>query len=249
MSEIDEISKKKKKTKSSNFIKILRLYIIPIISVIVFIGIIVGFVFPKVSDIFSELDEINTLNNQIAEKNNTLSQLSSISSRSVIILDQLSIINSIAPSGTTEVVNFRDRITALALKSNLEISSQRFSEVVEPNLSNLPEGGNNYIGVVGLQEVPSEFKMNGTLNNIKNFLQSLDQLEDFVVVKEMKLNFSDSDYNNIEQKPWSFEIQVVKYQFSDKDSEELQTVYKRIPLTAQIDEKVKQYIESRQTVN
>lgn len=247
MSEIDEINKKKKKSSSVRYVKILKLYVVPIFSIGLFIVIIIGAIFPKISLIFSELDEINALNEQIAEKNNTLSQLAGISSKSALVLDQLSIINNIAPSGTTEVVNFRDRITKLSVENSLEISSQRFSEVVEPNLANLPNGGNDYIGVVGLQEVPSEFKMNGTLNNIKNFLQSLDKLEDFVVVKEMKLNYSGTDYSDIENKPWSFEVQVVKYQFSDKDSEELQIIYKRIPLTAEIDDKVKEYIDSRQS--
>jgi Tfp pilus assembly protein PilO len=232
MIDLKDQSKNKKKSNSWKFFK---MYIIPLVTLVVFFGIIIILMIPKVQKIFKDLNEISNTNQEIEEKDEHIASLIKLSSESLTTKNQLLKINEIAPEGTVEVVNFRDRITAIAQQNGLTVTLQQFSESgSDSGLVEKPAGD------IVLQEVPTFFELNGTYSNIVNFLNGMDALEDFIVIKEMQLSRSSSFMDD-----WGLKLVLVKYQFNIADKMLLQELYKNISPTADIDTYVVEYLNKK----
>jgi len=233
---------KEEQTKKRN--KFLKLYIVPIFTIIIFIAIIIGLVAPKITEVFGRLDEISTNNATIVDLNQTLSQVKALDANSDTILTNLDTVNTIATSANTEVIKFRDKISDLTTQSNLTIVSQKLSEnnIIPDNST----GGLS--GNVNLVEVPFIFEIVGNFENIKTFISSLNSIDDFVIVKEMELALRDQEGLSSEQVQaaniWSLKIDLVKYQFFE--AKDLQALYLAVPPTARISDQMKSYILLRQ---
>lgn len=229
--------------------KMIKLYFVPLFGFVSFMGIILLLVLPKITQLFSLVEETSNLTTQIEQKDTVIAGLNNLKLNSAQVNGQLSTINSIIPPGTTEVVSFRDRITDIAETNGLTIDAQRLSEVVDANIIDAQAEVQNYIGTLGLQEVPSVFQVSGTFTEIDRFVRALDTLEDFIVVKEMKLNLKDevnADLNNLALQEWTLEIQLVKYQFANSNNnEEIQKIYLNIPSTAKPEQNVLDYLDRK----
>ena len=239
MFEVAEVGKKPKKN-SKNYSKLAKFYLLPISSVFIFIGVIGLLVFPKISDLLSEVEKISVLNNEISENNVELRKLNSLQQDFTAISSKLSVINQIAPLGNTEVVKFRGRVFDLSAQNSLRIVSERYTEVVESQSNNNQDS----IGVVGLQEVPSSFEITGSYQNILNFIEQLENLEDFVVVSEMRLQLRD-DLRNAAFGNWSLEIELTKYQFRDREESDLRDSYLNVPSDANLNQFMQKYLDDR----
>jgi len=239
-----EQQKKVKEEKKKSRSKFLRLYIVPIFTIIVFIIIIVGLVAPKITDVFGRLDEIAANNVTITDLTQRLSEVKALDANSSTILTNLDTVNTIATSANTEVIKFRDKISELTLQNNLTIVSQKLTETtVAPDASN---GG--LTGNVNLVEVPFIFEITGRFEDIKSFIASLNTIDDFVIVKEMELSLTDQEGLSTEEaqatNKWSLKIDLVKYQFFE--AKDLNTIYLAVPATAKISDDMKAYILLRQ---
>lgn len=226
-------------------LELIKLYFIPIIGFVAFMLVMVILVLPKINQLFLLVEESSSIRKEIEQKDLIIKSLVELKANSAEVEGQLSTINSIIPPGTTEVVNFRGRVTSLAKKNNLQVDSQRFSEIVDTTLSDAQKEIQTYIGTLGLQEVPSIFEVSGTFTNIDRFVRDLDSLDDFIVVKEMSLTLKDehnANLNDLKNQIWILEIQLVKYQFASRNTEEINKIYLSIPPTAKPDEDVLQYL-------
>lgn len=228
----ENINKKNKET-----MKYLRLYVIPIFAIVTFLGILLFLTIPKINEIFSNLETISTNNETITTNNAKLDYLNSLTGQYNSIVNDLSVIDGIAPLGSTEVVKFRDRITDLITSNNIKIISQRLSEAnTESGVQDTED-----VSPIILQEVPFIFTILGSYGNIVNFIQSLNSVEDFIVIKEMRFTSSSEDPNG----DWQMEINIVKYQFNTSNGTDLRQLYINIPVEAQLNELIRKYIDAR----
>jgi Tfp pilus assembly protein PilO len=229
---LKEQPKNKKRSESWKFFKI---YIVPLLTLVMFFSIVIFLMIPKVQKIFKDLNEVSKTNQEIEEKDEHIASLVKLSSESLITKNQLLKINEIAPEGTVEVVNFRDRITAIAKQNGLTVTLQQFSESgLDTNQMGQPSGD------IVLQEVPTFFELSGSYNNIVNFLNGLDALEDFIVIKEMQLSRGSSSVDE-----WGLKLILVKYQFNIADKALLEQLYKNISPNAEIDTYVVEYLNKK----
>ncbi len=230
----DKFSLENTKKKNKETIKYIRLYVIPLFAVAFFVGILLLLTIPKINEIFTSLDTISANNAKIAENNQKFATLDALTGQYNSIVQKLSVIDGIAPLGNTEVVRFRDRISNLMIANGLNIISQRLSEANTESETQEEDEASPIL----LQEVPFIFTVQGTYPNIVNFIQALNSVEDFIIVKEMKLSQSNEEI-------WELNINIVKYQFNTLDSTNLRNLYINVPIDSKLNELMEEYIRIR----
>lgn len=243
VSELEQ-QKKIREEKTKKRSKYLKLYIVPIFTIIFFVGIIVVLVIPKINEVFSRLDEVSTNNETITQLNQRLTETVALSANSATITSNLATVNTIATSQNTEVIKFRDKISDLTILNNLTIVSQKLTETTV-----IPEGPNNGLtGNVNLVEVPFVFEIVGRFEDMKTFIASLNTIDDFVIIKEMDLAVQEVEgLTQAEERAtnqWSLKISLVKYQFFE--AKDLQAIYLAVPATAKISADMQAYILLRE---
>jgi hypothetical protein len=215
-----------KPSRKKTTIRIIKLYIIPIISIAVFLMIMFALVVPKINFIFSTLDNISSLNTQIEQSNKQLEELAALNSNSNTILQQLDVINQIAPNTKTEVVKFRDKITTMAEDNGLAVIFQRLSET---DTTTNPTGIQD-ASALSLQQVPFLFEIQGSYDNLIKFIQSLSTGDDFLIVQEMELS-SKLTVEGVATSEWVLKLKIAKYQFNVYNEDILNILYAKVPAT------------------
>jgi len=216
--------------------RLIKFYVLPFFSVLIFIGVIGFLVIPKVLDIFNALDQISSLSEQAQKKTQTIADLNVLTQGSNLILAQLNVINQTAPTGSTEVVTFRDKITTLCQNNSLSVITQKLSE------SDINENANS-INTLGLSllEIPFLFEIQGSYQDTLDFIEDLSSIEDFIIVREME--FTSSSLNSA---PLTvLKLRVDKYQFSIVNQDILDSQYITVPIDSKINDIVLKYIESK----
>lgn len=230
----DKFTLENTKKKNKETIKYIKLYVIPLCAVAFFVSILLILTIPKVNEIFTSLDTISANNAKIAENNQKFATLDALTGQYNSIVQKLSVIDGIAPLGNTEVVRFRDRISNLMITNGLNIISQRLSEANTESETQEEEEASPIL----LQEVPFIFTVQGTYPNIVNFIQALNSVEDFIIVKEMKLSQSNEEI-------WELNINIVKYQFNTLDNTNLRNLYINVPIDSKLNKLMEEYIRIR----
>jgi hypothetical protein len=233
-----DLENPKKEDKLSQAKKYFKFYIMPLISILIFLSIIIFLVIPKVNEIVEELDKLSQSNSAILDLNNKISDLKDLSSRFDNINSLLTKINIITPSQKTEVVKFRDKITSLANTNNLKILLQRLSEI---DSSSTGSTANSTKDILSLIEVPFVFELQGSFDNIKSFIDSLGKIDDFIIVSEMELISNDNNQNN----DWIINLHISKYQFNEGNSSKLSEVFLQVDPTAKINKSLEDYLNKR----
>lgn len=235
---LNEVEQKKKdQEKNKQRMKFIKLYIIPIISIIAFLAIVFFVDLGKISEVFGALDQIAADNDEVAKLNTELTQNRVLDNNASTILRDLQIVNEIAASSSTQLITFRDKVSQLVSESSLQILSQQLSET--PLTVEQAQSQQNASGNVNLIELPFIFEISGSLANIKTFISKLNSIDDFTIVKEMELSSLESETLG----EWSLKITLVKYQFIT--SEALDRLYQNVPATAKISSQMQEYIDLR----
>lgn len=221
--------------------RVLKTYILPIVSMALFIGVVLLVIVPKVGEIFSKLDEIGAQNDTYNKAQTTLAELKRVSGNSNTLLAQLEVINNTTPTGVTEVVKFRDKITELTAASSLTVVSQRLSE---NNLESGEEDPDNPVDLgekLTLQEVPFSFEIEGSYANMIAFINQLSVIDEFLIVREMSL----SSTGTIESGSWTLKLKMNKYQFNKLSKEKQDALFLNVPITAEPSQNVLEYVNPR----
>lgn len=217
--------------------KVIRLYIIPLFTVVIFLFILLFLLIPKISEVFNGLEEITKLTDETKVLDEKYNILSLMANQSNFYVAQLKVINETATTGNTEVVKFRDTVTALCNTNQIRIVSQSLSEADTVDLDSLSVSK----GLV-LQEIPFNFEITGNYNNILEFIEDLSSLDEFIIVREMSLTGNADVNGGVES---TMKLRIDKYQFIVRDEILMQNTYLSVPETAEINQKVLEYIENR----
>jgi len=223
--------KKKEEPLTKKIEKFLNIYILPVGAIVLFFGIVIFLVIPKISKIFSKIEEIRTLNSEYDLKESELVAVKNLENEKTTILGNLTKINELAPSGQTKVVEYGNKIAELTKTHNLTITNQRLSD------SRLENASNNESALV-LREVPNLFELQGELLDIKQFVQDISQLSDFVVVEEIEM----SQVNSEESSLWLLSLTLIKYQFTVQRPELVDQLFLAVPPQSRIDDEVLKYL-------
>ena len=213
--EKEEQEKKVKVDEISDFIKF---YALPIFSAMIFLGVVFFTIIPSIRYIFDSIDEIDALKNEDQTMNSRIERLIALQQENADQVQLINRINSIVPTGKSEVVAFRERIATTGLQQSLLLEESKSGEtILEPESVTVEtaEGFN-------LIEIPSEFNMRGEFINFRNFLNSLYIGDDFFIVEEMSLNASSAEG---EENIWFGTFNLTKYQFFADENFDLETTF------------------------
>ena len=232
-----EIGRKKKK---KNFTlkdasKWFRYYILPIVAILLLGSI--GFVgiYPSISLVFENLDEIDELRKKSEGLGDEIAALEQLQAGQVRAAAYLQLLDEIIPSENTEVVDYQENIKDIAQENGLRLIESTTGETIL--LSDEEDSSK-----LGLIEVPSQFTLQGNLGDIKNFLGGLDKGDDFIVINEMSLSRVTID--EVEQSDWVLEIVFVKYQFQEVALTDA-TIFEDISEKASPNEEVLNFMRDR----
>jgi Tfp pilus assembly protein PilO len=232
-----EEGKKERQEKSTlhKVRRFLRVYLIPVTAIIIFFFVMIGLVIPKIFGIFGQIEMIDQMNDELRQRQGELASVRTMDNRSTFLEGDLATLDSLAPTGATEVVNFQSKIADLALARGLTVNNQ----VVSDSISTLSESFLDSNELLRLREVPNIFEISGNANNVFSFIQDLSSLGDFIVVDEMNLTA-------VENNQWNMRINIIKFQFAERGSEdERYQSYIQVPVTARIHSDIQEYLNSR----
>lgn len=231
----------KKKKNTIDWRKILKLFIVPIVAVTVFISILVLLILPEISNTFTKLDDLTSTREKTESVIEVTTQLQALNTNRSQIESDLESVNKIAPAGNTEVVLFQQKIADLAKANGLRIVSSKTEEEV------LSVEGDNPI--LGINEIPSTFSLNGKFAKIQTFIEGIKTLEDFVIIGEMQIRVIDQvspDKLTDQNLEWNLLITLIKYQFQQPNEEnKLAEAYLQVPPTVDIEDKILEFIRAK----
>jgi hypothetical protein len=254
----DQIAGPSLRAVDKSFSHLIKLFILPLAVVGIFALFLIGGILPNISEIFGGLDQVVTLNEQFTQKTDERKLIQEIAANESELDTQLESIKLLAGSeNQSAVVLFQQKISKLALDSDLEVLGQTTGEKIlnkdlnaSATSSSTSSASPQTDQVTGLIEIPSEFTLEGKLEDIKRFIASLNTIDDFMIIGEVDLiakqsatEFSE-DLATVE---WQLKINLLKYQFQPADSNNnLNQLFASIPLEAKIDQEILEFIQERQ---
>lgn len=221
--------------KFRNYRGLVRFYLIPITSVLIFLLILVFTIVPNVKymvDGFEEGQKLKQESKVLDDRINILTSMQEEDSRNLQILSK---VNQIIPSEKSEVVRFRQKVAGIGTGKGLIIDSLQAGEIItdEGDQDSIFSKSNSR-----LIEIPSRFGFTGQFGGFRELFSDLYAGVDFFVISKMDL-----DVNNVNSgklNSWEGRFDLTKYQFYEDNSN---IDYANVPETEPINQEVVRFIE------
>lgn len=230
---------------------ILKLYVLPIVVIFIFFSFLLFGVIPNTQEIFSTMGEISTVYEEKQLEDDKVAELQTLASQLPRIEEDITLINDLTNQAESIVV-FQDMIGDLAEDTGLQVTQQTTGERIISNefddFGFDDPDANTVQDELNLIEIPSIFSMQGKLADIKEFINSLNDLDDFIVVGEMELTVQGETIDlirNSQEAIWGLEITLTKYQFQDVASDESAKQFLNVELQQQPNSSVMNYIRNK----
>jgi len=237
--DIEAINKKKEKKEEKKMqlglLKTIRIYVLPLISILIFLFITFFFNVSKTFEIFDGLDEVDALNEELNETRERQAALQNLRNNEAELNSDLNLINELTSTGETRVVQYQENLKTLSADEGLETLNIEVGELRRSLAVSSQEG-------LLLRELPAELESSAPYSDIVDFIGSLNTLRDFVIVTEMKLNY---DASSDEVNLWNLSLVLTKYQFFEEDPDFLQNKYLNIPPQREISDEVNEYLDRK----
>lgn len=219
--------------KVRDYRKLLRFYIIPFVSVLIFVFLLIFTIIPNINYMIDGLDEAKELKAQSTQLDARITKLGKLKDDEERYLQILSKVNQIIPSEQSEVVKFRQKVAGFATDEGLEIQSLKAGEnILDDNRDIELENSNNQ-----LIEIPSKFSFTGNFDSFRELLKKLYSGEDFFIITNMDIDVNNLNLTGVN---WKGQFDITKYQFSQSD---LQDDFSDISESENINNGVILYIE------
>lgn len=214
---------------------LVRFYLIPILSVLIFLFIFIFTIVPNVKHMIDGLEEGKELKDESKLLDDRIDRLTSMKEYDSHNLEILSKINQLIPSEQSEVVRFRQKVAGVGIGKGLTVDSLQAGEVI------IDEGEKNIVSSTTnfqLIEIPSRFGFTGQFGGFRGLFNDLYAGADFFVISKMDL-----DVNNVNSGRWSAwegRFDLTKYQFYEDNSIR---DYANVPETEPINQEVIKFLE------
>lgn len=198
--------------KVRDYRKLFRFYLIPIVSVLIFLFILVFTIIPSVRHMVNGLEEGKQLREESKNLDNRINRLTSMREQDEQNRRILAKVNQIIPSEQSEVVRFRQKVAGVGTGKGLTVDSLQAGEViVDENNRNIVSSTTNF----QLIEIPSRFAFTGGFNGFRELFRDLYAGDDFFVISHMDLNVNNF---NLGADSWEGRFDLTKYQFYEDGS-------------------------------
>jgi hypothetical protein len=219
-----------KKSVGPDWFKLFKLFILPLITLAIFVGVLIFLTLPKLGDIFANLDAISISMEQISKLDQDVIDLTALRQTSLQTTADLEALNTAVPTGNSQVADFQSRVIALAQQNSLEVSDAVIGEqILNANVGDVGAREN-----LALVEIPATFTLLGSKATLTKFIDDVLKLEDFVIIGEMRLSIVNQ--LSVSEDLWTLRINFLKYQFPTPDDEnQLIATYSSVPATSDAD--------------
>jgi hypothetical protein len=174
--------------------------VILILSVICF-----GFILPAIQRIFVKINEIelkNIILNRLKD-NISLMDIDRLNLSKYTSLNNA--IDTSTSNGKNELFIFRDNLFRIASELNIKVLNERLGEIsLQPK--------ENALQLLSLKETPFEISLAGDLNNMFKFIEILENYDQIIIVREMKLT------QDALSELWNLRITISKFSFEIQDT-------------------------------
>lgn len=232
--EADEAKKaaKSKKAKHSVF-QLLLYYALPLLSIVLFLGIIVFGTMPAVTGINDYIGEREEKEAEIKDLDKQIASLQGLRESEFQMKNDLDLIDLIVPSEKSQVAKFVGEIADLAEKYNLAESDYSSGEQIENLEGDETDEEAVETETASLIRIPTESTYQALFSDIQSFLDALYNKDDFIIVSvldmqgfrareiqaEQQQNQQTSANISIPKSDWTMEVTFEKYQFSESFSD------------------------------
>lgn len=227
-----------KDTTSERFrsmVSYLKFYALPFFSGGIFAMIILFAVLPSLQKTFRTLDEIDDLREQdtaLQTRIERLETLQASASQIRVIVDR---INTIVPTGQSDVVAFRERVVTSSTEESLDLDKLSSGEtLLAADAQTVPN--------FNIIQIPSLFSLNGEFQSFRRFLNNLYSGDDFFIVNEMTLSFAPTE---AEPDLWIGKFELIKYQFFADEEFDATATYTGVDDNAEPNAEVVNFLETR----
>lgn len=235
--------KSEKKEKTTDYINLLRVYILPLIVVGIFLVVLVLGAFPSLRDVLDGNNERGTLQKELENKQDRLQDLKELANDSTKTSLYLESINLIAPVENTNVTQFQTDIKKIATDNDLEVTSARAGErIVAVSENDEDVSSSESSGSLQLVEVPSQFTLEGGFVDVKSFLTDIYDFDSFIIIEQMDFSRDIDDTDR-----WTVDLVLTKYQFNEPTQGEVEfyASYLAVPERAQPEEIVIKFLDEQ----
>jgi hypothetical protein len=213
--------------------KFLKFYLIPIVSVLIFVILFIFTIVPNIKYMFDGLQDVNSLQDESKKLDSRINVLKTLKENEDVDRQTLGIINQLVPSENSEVVKFRQKVAEYGKQKGLEVESLKAGESI------LSEKDKNVLLETShyqLIEIPSKFTFTGPFGSYRELLKTMYNGDDFFVISSMKLDVSADNRSSL---LWRGDFDVIKYQFSQSSTG---SNYSQVPETQPVNQSVVNFV-------
>lgn len=218
-------------------------YVLPILAFLFFLFVLFNGVIPSIQDMNTRLDEIEKLRVEDAALNDRIQKIRALENNINNMQAVIDKIDSLIPTGRTEVVAFGERIIANITDTGLVYDELKTGELeivsstsyIDPAALINMKDDPTYLPLYSL---PTTFNVTGPYESIRTFFINMYKGQDFFVVDEMELT-KNSDT------AWSGDISLAKYQFTENPSFDPFKAYFSISEDSPLNQEVIDFLEKK----
>ncbi len=250
-----------KVTVRRTFKELVVFYTVPLVSIILFLGIVGFFVVPTINGIYTNFNKVEDLKKKKDADKPSLTSLIKLRDNDQQTQDDLAVVDKIVPSEKTKIVTLQKFIQDTVEKYGLTLKSYTIGEQLRPisvGAGSTPVS-NQVIGSSGdstkpvkktedsLRVAPTTVKIEGKFSDIQKFFNEFYLLNSLFIVDSLNMkaaqsiapeNLSTSDVK------WNLDVTFAKYVFSE-DFLTNEEVFNQLPASATPDETTLDYIKKR----
>jgi Tfp pilus assembly protein PilO len=220
-------------------LKDFKKYVVPIISVLIFIVIIAFAIIPLYLQTVENSRSLKSRREEIDSQQILVSELEQLAEESVSNSELIDMLDGIIPATQTEVVAFQRKVSVLAEQNSVDIEEVVVGEKILVNT-----GGQEQINISSalyIVQIPIQFKLVGQVPDFQGFLNDIYSSGDFIIVTQMSLVNRDFQSDTV------MDITLSKYQFLpiDRENEELLLLIDGISHKAEMSPSVLKFIQRK----
>lgn len=200
--------------KSASLEKQIRLYLVPLLALSIFFGVLFFATIPAIKAVFKTRDEKAGVEQDLNSKKVELKELEELRASNELNSDLLDRLDIIIPTSKTEVINYRKKIQEIAFDNLVEQQDVKIGERIIVDSGSRNEEEESLKLELELVQIPTQFSLVGPLQNFQEMLNAIYNDTDFIIISQMELT------NNRDGGDSSMDIILSKYQYNPLETEE-----------------------------